>query len=141
MNQNESGLVMNLVSGVNFRKTRYQLSVQRFLGQRREVSVKFKFVKLWVGQHIQREQDKKMSLFQKSVSVQICIEILAPVCSDDSIQILLKMASIMKLTIQACFRGIYMKSSQQRRCLYLLTNLQQRADVWQLNISHLSVFF
>ena len=77
--------------------------------KRSVTSVKFKFVKLWVGEHIQREQDKKMSLSQKSVSVQI--EILAPVCSDDSIQILLKMASIMKLTIQAYFRGIYMESS------------------------------
>ena len=56
---------------------------------------------------------KNVPLPKIDLVVEICIEILAPVCSDDSIQILLKMAWIIKLTIQAYFRRIYMESSEQ----------------------------
>ena len=58
---------------------------------------------------------KYVSLLRIRMLVQIFSEILPPLCSNDSIQILLKMAWLLTLGTKPIFIRICMRSSEQNR--------------------------
>ena len=75
-----------------------------------------------------------MHLLELSVLVQIGGEILAPLCSDDCIQILVKLDWIVtfaiRAMIQANFQRICMESSEHNCACNLLTNFHQQSHCW-----------
>ena len=61
---------------------------------------KFKLVKLWDWlEHSERNKMKNAPLSKISLLVQFGGQVYAPVCSDDSVQVLLKLAWIVTMTI------------------------------------------
>ena len=78
---------------------------------------------------------ENMHLLELSLLVQIGGEILAPLCSDDSVNILLKLDWIVtfaiRATIQANCQRICMESSEHKCVCNLLTNLHQQTDCWK----------
>ena len=82
--------------------------INNLLLWRREVW-RHKNSNLWsygIGWHIQKEQDERAPLPKISLLVQVGGWILGPVCSDDSIQILLKLAWIITSSIQPVFKDL-----------------------------------
>ena len=84
-----------------------------------------------------------MHLLKLSLLVQIGGEILAPLCSDDSVKILVKLDWIVtfaiRATIQANFQRICMESSEHNCACNLLTNLHQQSDCWKEGFFHLVI--
>ena len=73
-----------------------------------------------------------MHLLKLSLLVLIGGEILAPLCSDDSIKILVKLDWIVTFAIRATNQANFQKTCMEHNCACnLLTNLHQQSDCWK----------
>ena len=97
-------LFLNAPGSIAFSQEHFKtISYAKFGGQTECIMGNSKIVN-GAGKHVQKEQGEKRP-FAKT-------EPVSANCSDDSIQILLRLSWIVTLTIQAYFRRIYMESSE-----------------------------